>query len=160
MGYSTDFQGRFDLDRELDDETYELLDGLATTRRMKRKVDEKYGIEGEFYIYGKGFLGQDLDDSTIIAYNSPPVTQPSLWCQWAPTSDRKGLQWDGGEKFYRYVEWLRYLVNSVLAPRNYTLSGSVYWQGEDADDRGRIDVLNNEIIAVTGWTFYGERKYV
>lgn len=160
MGYSTDFQGRFDLDRELDNETHELLEGLATTRRMKRKVDGKYGVEGEFYIYGSGQLGQNPDDATILDYNRPPATQPGLWCQWTPTADKKGLQWDGGEKFYSYVEWLKYLIDSVLAPRNYVLNGQVYWQGEDSDDRGRIDVKDNKIAIMHATVTYQERKYV
>ncbi len=36
MGYTTDFTGAFKLNKPLDDETYNLLVGLATTRRIKR----------------------------------------------------------------------------------------------------------------------------
>jgi hypothetical protein len=79
MGYTTDFSGEFKLNKPLDPETERLMDGLNTTRRMKRNVDESiYGIEGEFY-FGSGSFGQDREEN-IIDYNSPPRTQPGLWC--------------------------------------------------------------------------------
>ena len=31
MGYTTDFEGKFNFDRELDDDTFNLLNGLAKT---------------------------------------------------------------------------------------------------------------------------------
>ena len=34
MGYTTDFTGQFDLDKPLDDETYEFLCKFNSTRRM------------------------------------------------------------------------------------------------------------------------------
>lgn len=56
-----------------------------------------------------------------------------------------GLEWDGNEKFYNYVEWLQYIITNVLAPRGYILSGSVTWQGEDNQDMGKIVVKDNKI---------------
>lgn len=44
------------------------------------------------------------------------------------------------EKFYSYVEWLVYIVNKVLKPAGYKLTGTVDWQGEDNDDIGIITV--------------------
>lgn len=146
MGYTTDFIGRFKLDRKLDDETLKLLKGLANTRRMKRRVDEKkYGVEGEFYIDGDGDFGQDVD-ATVIDQNEPPKTQPGLWCQWIPTGNGQYIEWDGNEKFYNYVEWLEYLIDRILKPRGYALNGCVAWQGEEFTDRGTIDVVNNRVV--------------
>jgi hypothetical protein len=71
--------------------------------------------------------------------------QPGLWCQWVPTDDGTMIVWDEGEKFYDYVEWLRYLIEHFLRPWGYTLNGAVIWQGEESDDRGRIHVNNNAI---------------
>ena len=93
MGYTTDFSGQFDLDRPLDDETYKLLVGLADTRRMEVgfKQEHGFGIDGEFYI------GQDLPEGVKPIYldqNTPPRTQPGLWCHWEPTEDRLHLQWN------------------------------------------------------------------
>ena len=147
MGYTTEFRGSFTIDKKLDNETYDLLVGLATTRRMKRSVGPEYGVEGEFYIEGGGDFGQAKDD-TIIDYNRPPRTQPGLWCQWQPTYDKQGIEWDGGEKFYSYIPWLRYIIEKVLEPRGYKLEGEVQWRGEDWSDTGTIVVRNNQVETV------------
>ena len=70
---------------------------------------------------------------------------PSLYCQWVATSATT-IEWDEGEKFYGYVEWLRYIIEHFLAPNGHTLSGTVEWCGEDRfDDRGNIVVQNNVV---------------
>jgi len=149
MGYTTDFNGEFKLNKKLDAETHTFLNKLAETRRMKRNVDAKYGIEGEFYVDGEGFAGQDRDN-TVMDGNSPPMTQPSLWLQWRPTDDGTAIEWDGGEKFYSYVEWIEYLIEKVLAPRGYTLTGAVQWRGENFDDLGTILIQDNVVTVKNG----------
>ena len=157
MGYTTDFSGKFTLNRKLDDETFTFLKKLAETRRMARKVDAKYGIEGEFYVDGTGAFGQDAD-KTVIDQNSPPSTQPSLWLQWVPTEDGLGIEWDGGEKFYEYVEWLKYIIDKILAPKGYVLNGRVHFQGEDSSDFGYIVVTNNGVTVDNGHRTYDSDK--
>ena len=147
MGYTTEFRGQFNLNKELDDDTFNLLTGLAGTRRMARDI-EGFGEEGEFFIDGKGFMGQDKDE-TVIDQNRPPKTQPSLWLQWVPTDDRMGIEWDCGEKFYHYVEWIEYLIEKILAPRGYVLNGDVEWCGEEWDDTGTISIVDN-VVNYTG----------
>lgn len=142
MGYSTYFEGRFKLNNKLDDETYEFLQALGSTRRMKRNVDPKYGVEGEFYVEGGGMGGQNKEDN-IINYNQPPKTQPSLWCDWVPTHDKMYIEWNKGEKFYEYIEWIKYIIVKILAPKGYILNGKVTYQGEDAHDNGVIQITNN-----------------
>lgn len=149
MGYTTDFSGRFELDKPLAPKMLNFLKMFNETRRMKRIVDEAFGIDGEFFVFGTGSYGQD-QDSTIVDYNSEPSTQPSLWCQWIPSDDGKGIEWDGGEKFYSYSEWLFYLINKVLAPNGYTLNGTVIWQGEETGDVGKIHVVDN-VVTVAPW---------
>ena len=150
MGYTTEFSGQFTFNKPLDDDTYQLVTGLATTRRMKRNVDEeKYGKDGEFYIEGGGYAGQ-ADEDNIVDYNRPPADQPGLWLQWVPTDDRWHLEWDGGEKFYYYVEWLEYLIKKIFAPRGYVLHGEVRWRGEDFDDIGVITVEDNKVSTKEG----------
>lgn len=162
MGYSTDFVGVFRLDRELDAETKALLEGLNRTRRVKRCVgqlakmhnitleeaQEKWGVEGEFYYNPSDFedFGQ-TEDSSIIDNNKPPSTQPGLWCQWVYNQNggMNVIEWDGGEKFYDYIEWIEYLISKILQPRGYVLNGSVEWQGEDRDDQGRILIEENQV---------------
>lgn len=146
MGYTTEFEGQFDLNKKLDDETYEFLNKLATTRRMARSVDAKYGVEGEFYVSGGGYYGQ-ADEDNVINHNRPPKTQPSLWCQWVPTADGLHIEWDECEKFYNYVEWIIYIIEKILKPRGYILNGSVRWRGESFDDSGTIEISDNMVDA-------------
>lgn len=153
MGYSTDFNGSFKISKPLDAETLKLMKGLAETRRMARKgLGKEFGVEGEFYI-GKGHAGQDHEDN-IINYNAPPKTQPGLWCQWVPNDEGTELAWDGNEKFYAYVEWLQYLIDKVLEPKGYKLTGEVTWEGEDSSDRGKIICKNNKVNVKTGHIVY------
>ena len=70
---------------------------------------------------------------------------PAIWCQWIPTEDGKGIEWDGAEKFYNYVEWIKYLIANVLAPKGYVLSGSVDWRGEEWEDVGTISIKDNNV---------------
>ena len=144
MGYTTEFSGEFVLNTELDATTYALLVKLQETRRMARRLPNEYGIEGEFFVDGTGLCGQDRS-SDIIDYNRPPSTQPSLWCDWIPTDDRKSIVWNGSEKFYSYTEWIKYIIANILAPKGYVLNGTMIWQGEDIGDAGRIIITDNVV---------------
>jgi hypothetical protein len=154
MGYTTDFEGGFNITPNLSQKDNEFLTKFSETRRMARNVGPEYGIEGEFYVDGTGWAGQD-SDKNVINYNRPPSTQPGLWCQWIPTDDGCELIWDGGEKFYNYVEWLDYLIDKILAPRGYTLNGECQWFGEERDDVGVIIVKNNKVTTKVGKLTYG-----
>lgn len=117
MGYTTDFNGRFELDKPL------TVSHLTT---LKDFADERHDEEGF----------------------------PSIWCQWQPTVDGKGIEWDGGEKFYEYTDWLAYLIEKFLEPWGYVLNGEVTWQGEDPDDIGMLRVVNNDVSEVDGQKVY------
>jgi hypothetical protein len=73
---------------------------------------------------------------------------PGFWCQWVPSADSKHIVWDGGEKFYHYVEWLHLILDRYLEPWGVTATGKVKWLGEDRGDRGTIE-LNESIMTVT-----------
>jgi len=158
MGYTTDFWGEFVLDKPLTDKDYRFLIKLSQTRRMARNI-EGYGVEGEFYVDGEGDYGQANEDN-IVNYNKPPSTQPSLWLHWTPGEDGKSIVWDGGKKFYEYLEWLKYLVKSILEPRGYVLNGKVHYQGEDPDDFGYIVTENNVVKVSYGVIDYGPLEAV
>ena len=145
MGYTTDFSGKFDLNKELSPKMKQYLTLFNETRRMKRNTDEVFGVQGEFFVFGGGDFGQ-ASEPNIIDFNEPPTTQPSLWNQWTPTQDGMGIEWDGGEKFYYYTEWLVYLINKILAPNGYILNGVVQWQGDENGDVGEIFVENNRVF--------------
>lgn len=148
MGYHSTFRGEFKLNKPLTVKDYKFLKKFSETRRMKRNLPEEYGVEGEFYVDGKGYGGQDKD-STIIDYNSPPSTQPGLWCHWTPNEDGDAIVWDGGEKFYSYVEWIQYLIDKILSPKGYVLNGEVFWEGEDYMDEGKIVIKDNIVETKT-----------
>ena len=196
MGYTTDFEGQFKLDRPLTQEQADYINKLANTRRMKRDVkklmklykgehglvgvpttataEEIYGNDGEFFVGAGGFAGQDRDDS-IIDYNTPPgqmgygenrnfsetyvsngekiaagVCQPGLWCQWNVLQDNQTIEWDGSEKFYYYVEWIKYYIENFFKRWGYKLSGDVRWQGEEMSDLGKIHIVDNVVKIYEG----------
>lgn len=157
MGYTTDFEGSFTITPPLSSAHREYLVAFNQTRRMKRDgfaaslpdpkriaVDLPLGPEGGLFVGGDGFMGQLLDNS-VVDENGPPKGQPGLWCQWRPSDDGTRLEWDQNEKFYCYVEWLEYLLDTMLKPWGYTLSGSVDWRGEEFHDVGTITVKANKV---------------
>jgi len=167
MGYHTDFEGEFKLDHPLFSNHKAYLDAFNKTRRMKRDegkaallpdplrlaVGLDVGREGEYFVGSGENYGQDRTPD-ILDFNGPPMYQPGLWCQWAPTTDGTGIEWDGGEKFYDYVPWINYLISHFLEPWGYILNGSVSWFGEERDDMGRIVIVDNEVTIQRGRVSY------
>jgi hypothetical protein len=158
MGYTTDFTGAFTLDKPLEPRHATYLTKFSETRRMYRKasvanepdpIREAVGLPvgdcGSYYVGSPAEFGQDYNNPTVSDSNRPPAGQPGLWCDWAPTKDGTGIEWNGGEKFYHYVNWLAYLIDHFLKPWGYTLNGTVEWQGEDREDIGTITVENNVV---------------
>lgn len=158
MGYTTEFYGSLKFNKPVTEELKNYINKFNETRRMARdpeKIKLNYpnwkeecfngelGNEGEYFVGGKGFMGQDRDDS-IINYNYPPIKQPGLWCQWIINGDDE-LVWDEGEKFYNYIEWLAYLISNFFEPLDYVLNGEIEFQGEDMEDFGTIVVTDNYI---------------
>jgi hypothetical protein len=161
MGYTTEFEGSFQITPTLKEEHKQYLLAFSDTRRMKRSADKcldikdpirqavelPIGIEGEFTVFGEGFSEQE---ESILNYNMPPKTQPGLWCQWVPTDDGSHLEWNGAEKFYSYLEWLEYLKVNFLEPWGYTLSGTATWAGQEYNDKGIITINDNIITSKKG----------
>ena len=69
------------------------------------------------------------------------VTRDWGWCPWHFVTDTTIEAAEG--KAYEYEEWLKYIIDKVLAPKGYVLNGEVEWYGEEPDDRGKIVVTNN-----------------
>lgn len=158
MGYTTDFEGQFDLDRPLDEAHATYLRSFSETRRMKRdaavthgrtdltraSADLPVGIDGGYFVGEEGFAGQDRGGD-VLDGNNPPSGQPGLWCQWTVGGGDQSIVWDDGEKFYEYTAWLVYVIEHFLAPWGYTLNGVVRWRGEEFSDNGTIRVVDNEV---------------
>lgn len=152
MGYTTDFSGAFSIAPSLEAKHRAYLRRFCEMRHMSLKptgeglkdpirkaVGLPFGREGEFCT-----VMLEHGQPEIIDYNEPPLGVPGLWCQWEAASCTT-LQWDGGEKFYNYVEWLEYLIEHFFRPWGYELNGQIEWTGEDRDDRGTIGVRRNEV---------------
>jgi hypothetical protein len=176
MGYTTDFGGDVEVvfkDKVNRDSAAELINGLANTRRVKRdlsKVKEhlpkpwpEYGKEGEFFYPTNDWpwwesFGQSNEDPSVDGY-TPPGNQPGTWLQWIaiPLDDddtKMILEWDGGEKFYEYTDWMKYIIKRIIAPRGGVANGSIEWFGEDRDDIGIIEVKDNKVKEVLGRIVY------
>lgn len=173
MGYTTTFNGRFNVDKPLTEAHAAYLRAFNETRRMKRNaavaetlpdprrlaVGLPIGSDGAYFVGAEGFMGQH-EDISVLDGNLPPGqsrkgyereksadAQPGLWCQWRPTDDNTGIEWDQGGKFYDYAEWLQYLVKHFLSPWGYVLNGEVTWQGKEHGDTGTLRCVANEVTA-------------
>ena len=169
MGYTTDFEGSFKLDKPLAPEHLEYLKLFAQTRRMARDADIAAGMpdpvriaaglpigdQGGYYIGDTEDYGQ-TDDASVLHYNDPPEAQPGLWCQWVPVGGGTLIEWDGNEKFYYYTQWIIYIIIHFLEPWGYVLSGEVRWWGEESTDLGMIEVVNNKVTEKFGRVIYEE----
>lgn len=157
MGYTTEFEGTLQFNKEITEELKNFINKFSASRRMKRDVDKikesfpdwkkhcyngNLGTEGEYFVDIECFVRQD---ESILDFNRPPKTQPGLWCQWI-INDNGDLEWDGGEKFYHYEEWLNYLIDNFFEPEGYVLNGIISFQGEDSSDYGDIVVHNNNVM--------------
>jgi hypothetical protein len=158
MGH-TDFTGSFDLDRPLAPEHKAYLTRFAETRRVVRDVKALMrlgygdplreavglglGVDGGYFVDINGGPGEGVIDD-----NTPPEGQPGLWCQWVPNENGTEIEWDGAEKFYRYTEWLEYLIEHFLKPWGYKLNGRVVWRSDSNNDSGVIYVKDNKVKAV------------
>ena len=172
MGYNTDFDGQVTIDPPLNESEISFLSEFATTRRMNRS-------KGPLYVEGEGYRGQNGDED-VIDGNRPHPDQPGLWCQWVPTDDGKALKWDEGEKFYHAAEWMKYIVENLLAPSaqgyvarhvnedprlfhftfNHKVNGEILAQGDESSDTWMLVVNNNVVGVAWGETVYGKPEPV
>jgi len=151
MGYTTDFSGSVEVSPALSQEEQEFLWRFADTRHCQRK-------EGLYY------LRKDEEDinsgGTVTNGNDPEQGAPGLWCQWVPTDDGTGIEWDGGENFYSAEQWLSFLIEHFLKPncrakqadperfaflQEHTCNGEIFASGEDSEDHWRITVMDNVV---------------
>ena len=97
----------------------------------------------------KNLSAQQLEKLHRIQITRHNYTEfPSIWNNWEVVAkdsnhflfdEQHHLQWNGGEKFYNYVEWLKYLIDNYFEPWGITLSGMITYIGEDKSDYGVIE---------------------
>jgi hypothetical protein len=123
---------------------YNTAPGLPTYEEMKNVPwQERYAIQQSL-----------IGDGKCV---------PGLWCQWTiqdggDHGEEDGvdvLAWDGGEKFYEYIAWLKYYINKFFEPWGIKLNGEVDWEGEDSEDFGKIVVVDNVVKVLEGKKRYG-----
>jgi len=160
MGCHTGFEGSFTITPALSKEHREYLTKFSESRRVKR-YPNVIGVMSPYPIHEKVGLGDGLEggyfvdddhDESIVDYNTPPSGQPSLWCGWIPNEDGTLLEWDGGEKTYKYDEWLVYLIAHFFNRWGYTLNGIVHWSGKDEEDFGSL-VVSESVVSVKAGQF-------
>lgn len=128
MGFTTDFIGHIDIDPGLNDAEHAYLDAFRKSRRFDR-------AGGPYEVPGNPYVDERITASSK-AYNRPAVGQPQLWCQWQPCWDGCCLAFDGNEKFYEPVLWLRYIIDHFLRPKaEASRSGLDYFEEFTFDHR-------------------------
>lgn len=168
MGYTTTFEDHVTVTPPLNAEEISYLKDFATTRRMDR-------AEGPYFVLGPGYYGQDATPG-VRDHNRPPAGQPGLWCQWVPTEDGAGIEWDGREKFYDAAEWMGFLIDHFLKPGavasrdlrgsikqderlefftfDHLVEGTIYAEGEESGDLWAIKVVANDVSVHQGVVTY------
>ncbi len=156
MGYTTDFSGSFQFNKKPDQKLIDYINTFTNTRhftydveKIKAKIpfwrifslDENLGEKGEF-IVDKNRILDVFQGPFTIDYNDSGNC-PSLWAQWEIADDE--LVWDQGEKFYYYVDWLRFYIKNFFEPNGIVLNGVVYYYGEEYGDCGYIIADNNDV---------------
>lgn len=150
MGYSTEFTGHVTVTPPLNPAEAAYLYAFSECRRQTTP-------EGPYTTKEYGF-GQR--PAGVIDF--PPEGQPSRWCDWAPTEDATGIQWNGTEKFDESVAWMQYLIDHFLKPGaeaqglpgfeeftfDHVVNGEIAAQGDMQDDVWRLVVTANVVTKV------------
>ena len=106
-------------------------------------------FDGEFK-FSRGLSGREafqLYSFSTIRHEEKGC--PSIWCDWVPNREGTALVWnDDTEKFYKYVEWLQYLIDNYFTNWGIKLNGEMIYQGELAGDCGVIVVEDNIITKI------------
>lgn len=82
--------------------------------------------------------------------------KPGFWCQWEASDDGTEIRWDGGEKFYAYVEWMQYLVDNFFKKWGVKINGEINWYGEENSDMGQIHAKDNVITTKIARVTYAD----
>lgn len=157
MGYTTDFEGRIEIEPALNEIEITYLNRFSETRRMDRE-------KGPYFVGGHGYAGQGNGPDKIYNYNNPHPSQPGLWCQWVPTDDGTALVWNGHEKFYEAAEWMQYLMDHFVGYmptaitelreltdvgdflQGHVCNGTISAQGERPSDTWLLEVKDNQVF--------------
>lgn len=164
MGYNIFYEGRINMDKPLDDRTYEIIKGLGETRRVmwdtkKLEADgiakeEEIGLYGKFFFGTNGMNREEMDKFTykyVIDNSRPPYGQPSLRGVWTVSDDKMGLIWNRNDHSYCGHEWLQYIVKTILVPRGYNPSGIINFTVGESYPKYHTIVKGNSVRKYRGY---------
>ena len=77
---------------------------------------------------------------------------PGIWCHLRIGQDSQSLEWDGSEKTYDFIDWVKYANCKILLPRKYRMNGTMLFQGETILDCGRIDAKDGNVSVTWNYT--------
>lgn len=72
------------------------------------------------------------------------------WLQWILNEEGDEISWDGGEKFYDAAEWMKWLIDTHLAPAGHVCNGTIEARGDESDDHWFLIVENNQVYTQQG----------
>lgn len=172
MGYSTDFDspdftGRIEINPPLNQAEINYLTKFSRTRHMHREL-------GPFLVYETPFKDPN-NEKDVINYNIPPPGQPSLWCNFEPTTDGTAIRsntiavmWDLSEKIKEASKWIDYIITRFLMDGavvqgqdallhlfkdfqfNHVCNGELILQGKNPNDKWKLVVKNNIVKKIKG----------
>ncbi len=90
-------------------------------------------------------LKQIKDLAELHSPGSRAPDMPGSWCQWILNDKWDGICWDGGEKFYLFIEWAQYILDKILKPAGIGLAGVIQYRGEEFSDMGDLVVDDGKI---------------
>ncbi len=64
---------------------------------------------------------------------------------WDLNSDRTFIGWNGIKKFNDFIPRIKERIKFCFEPWGYLLNGSMYWQGKEDKDKGKIIIKDNII---------------
>ena len=73
---------------------------------------------------------------------------PDSYCKWAPNTKNNAIEWNEGEKFDYYIDWIKFIIKNHITPWGYIIEGLVFWNGESPGDVGVIYVKKNKVFSL------------
>lgn len=178
------YTGIFLIDKILDEQTADLINGLHNTYRQTRDINllsnlldicdedtiKLYGENGEFYCDKKEiyinktsftYYHTNHDDYSIIS-DDPPGMQPSSRLLWSYNKEQNGIECN--HTFSNWssnnceTEWIQYIIDTILTPRSYILNGSVdcEYHCQYANKFKYIIISNNNVNEIIDYVYKGD----
>ena len=166
MGYTTWFEGELTPNKPFKKEFINYINAFSEKWHEPRDVEiikrsdpdwAKHCLDGNLGPYGMYYVG-NFDEGVIDRSLAKSYTCPGYWCNWCINEETGVVEWNGGEKFYQYTDWLIYLIENFFEPAGYILNGEFIWIGEDSEDRGKISVVNNKVSEFLGEIVYEDER--